>query len=121
MLGGGRAELPRLVPELAATPAAAVTSPPGRLFELLLGTLHRLAEKRAVLLLVEDLHWADRSTRDMLGFLIRNLSGGNAVLTYRSDCSTAATRCARSSSSWSAAAGPSGWTSSGWTTRSWPS
>jgi predicted ATPase len=35
---------------------------------------------------VEDLHWADQSTRDLLGFLARNLRGGVAlVLTYRSD------------------------------------
>jgi DNA-binding CsgD family transcriptional regulator/tetratricopeptide (TPR) repeat protein len=34
----------------------------------------------------EDLHWADQSTRDLLGFLVRNLRSGVAlVLTYRSD------------------------------------
>jgi predicted ATPase len=39
-----------------------------------------------VLLVIEDLHWADQSTRDLLGFLIHNLRGGVAlVLTYRSD------------------------------------
>src|SRR6266508_4657742 len=38
------------------------------------------------LLGAEDLHWADRSTRNLLGFLVRNLRGGVAlVLTYRSD------------------------------------
>jgi DNA-binding CsgD family transcriptional regulator/tetratricopeptide (TPR) repeat protein len=95
-LGGARGELARLVPELAP-PAAApgdlapeepVGGPltPSRLFELLLGVLHRLAERAPVLLVVEDLHWADRSTRDLLGFLVRNLRGGAAlVLTYRSD------------------------------------
>jgi DNA-binding CsgD family transcriptional regulator len=35
---------------------------------------------------VEDLQWADRSTRDLLGFLLRNLRAGVAlVLTYRTD------------------------------------
>jgi predicted ATPase len=35
---------------------------------------------------VEDLHWADQSTRDLVGFLVRNLRAGVAlVLTYRSD------------------------------------
>src|SRR5215211_2977741 len=41
----------------------------GRLFELLLGLLERLSDKRPALLVVEDLHWADRSTRDLLAFL----------------------------------------------------
>src|SRR6266545_4309348 len=98
VLAGARPELARLVPELGA-PVASVSSrggsvgaeatgvlEPGRLFELLLGVLHRLAERGAVLLVVEDLHWADRSTRNLLGFLVRNLRGGVAlVLTYRSD------------------------------------
>ena len=48
--------------------------------------LHRIAERTPVLLVVEDLHWADQSTRDLLGFLVRNLRAGVAlVLTYRSD------------------------------------
>src|SRR5215211_2213760 len=91
VLGGARAELARLVPELGSpaeaggTPASAPLAPT-RLFELLLGTLHRLAETGPLLVVVEDLHWADQSTRDLLGFLVRNLRGGVAlVLTYRSD------------------------------------
>ena len=89
VLGGARAELARLVPELGphagGRPAEAPLAPT-RLFELLLGVLHRLAERGPVLLVVEDLHWSDQSTRDLLGFLVRNLRGGVAlVLTYRSD------------------------------------
>jgi len=95
VLGTARGELARLVPELAppdgrevppAPAAAAGPLAPTRLFELLLGVLHRLAEQTPVLLVVEDLHWADQSTRNLLGFLVRNLRGGVAlVLTYRSD------------------------------------
>ena len=93
VLGGARAELARLVPELGAPGETGVQAVPGagalvpgRLFELVLGVLHRLAERGPLLLVVEDLHWADRSTRELLGFLVRNLRAGVAlVLTYRSD------------------------------------
>jgi predicted ATPase len=88
VLGGARAELARLVPELGppAGGEQAAALEPTRLFELLLAMLHRLAERAPVLLVVEDLHWADQSTRDLVGFLVRNLRAGVAmVLTYRSD------------------------------------
>jgi predicted ATPase len=81
-------ELARLVPALGepeAGPAGQVAQV--RLFELLLGLLARLSEQSPVVLVVEDLHWADQSTRDLLAFLVRNLRREQilAVLTYRSD------------------------------------
>jgi ATP/maltotriose-dependent transcriptional regulator MalT len=88
VLGGARDELARLMPELGPRNAAGPGGPlaPSQLLELLLGMLHRIAERTPVLLVVEDLHWADQSTRDLLGFLVRNLRAGVAlVLTYRSD------------------------------------
>ena len=88
VLGGARDELARLVPELGPRDAAEPDGrlEPWRLFELLLRMLHRIAERTPVLLVVEDLHWADQSTRDLLGFLVRNLRAGVAlVLTCRSD------------------------------------
>ena len=53
----------------------------------MLGLLERLATRAPVLFVVEDLHWSDRSTRDLLGFLVRNLRDEpiTLVLTYRSD------------------------------------
>jgi DNA-binding CsgD family transcriptional regulator len=96
--GRTRSELSRLLPELGgvadggAEPDRLFTAPgpwsdQGRLFELLLGLLERLGEEGPAVLLVEDLHWADRSTRDLLAFLHRNLRRGRLllVLTYRSD------------------------------------
>jgi predicted ATPase len=89
-----KAELARLLPELGQPPAGGPEQPwldlgsgQGRLFELLLGLLERLAAERPTILVVEDLHWADRSTRDLLAFLVRNLRQGRLllVLTYRSD------------------------------------
>jgi predicted ATPase len=69
VLDGAGQELARLVPELGLRNAAEQSGPlaPSQLFELLLGMLHRIAERTPVLLVVEDLHWADQSTRDLLG------------------------------------------------------
>jgi DNA-binding CsgD family transcriptional regulator len=90
VLGPARGELARLVPdfgEVQAPPPEAAGFGQARLFELLLGTLVRLGRVAPVLLVVEDLHWADRSTRDLLRFLVRNASTERLVLvaTYRSD------------------------------------
>ena len=58
-----------------------------RLFEALLGALDRLARDAPVVLIVEDVHWADRSTRDFLSFLGRNLADERVLvaLSYRPD------------------------------------
>ena len=58
-----------------------------RLFELLLGLLGRLGARRSAVVVVEDLHWADGSTRDLLRFVVRSASTERLllVLTYRSD------------------------------------
>src|SRR5436190_10388896 len=90
VIGPGRAELARLVPDLGAVaPAeqAAGELARSRLFERLLGALERLAVERPLALSVEDLHWADRSTLDLLSFLVANLAEAQVVLvaTYRSD------------------------------------
>jgi AAA ATPase-like protein len=86
VLDGARGELARLVPDLGEPAAGVAETPPDRFFELVLGVLHRLADARAVVLVVEDLHWADRSTPDLLAFLVRNLwRGVTLLLTYRSD------------------------------------
>jgi tetratricopeptide (TPR) repeat protein len=46
-----------------------------------------LAERSPVLLALEDLHWADRATRDLVAFLARTLRSGRVTLavSYRSD------------------------------------
>jgi DNA-binding CsgD family transcriptional regulator/tetratricopeptide (TPR) repeat protein len=45
------------------------------------------AERSAVLMVLEDLHWADRATRDLVAFLARTLRSGRVLLvaSYRSD------------------------------------
>ena len=58
-----------------------------RLFGAVLGMLAELAERTPVLLILEDMHWADRSTRDLLTFLSRVLHRERVavVATYRTD------------------------------------
>ncbi|MGZ4694897.1 MAG: ATP-binding protein, partial [Acidimicrobiales bacterium] len=88
MLGTAVPELGALVPGLVTDDTAVDSQPvpPGRLLELLLGLLEHLASSAPVLFVIEDLHWADRSTLDLLVFLERNLSGPVVLLaTLRSD------------------------------------
>jgi len=81
--------LARLLPELGepdtgGDPAEARA----RLFEEVLRALEHLTRQSPVVLVIEDAHWADRSSRDLLTFLIGNqraLSGLLVVVTYRSD------------------------------------
>ncbi|MFC4592512.1 AAA family ATPase [Sphaerisporangium corydalis] len=58
-----------------------------QLFGSMLGFLSDLSETRPVLFVLEDLHWADRSTRDLLVFLSRMLQHERVCLvgTYRTD------------------------------------
>ncbi len=58
-----------------------------RLFEALLELLDCLSEATPVLLILEDMHWADRSTRTFTSFLARSLRQERVLmlLTYRSD------------------------------------
>src|SRR6266571_5010617 len=58
-----------------------------QLFGAVLGMLAELAERTPVLLVLEDMHWADRSTRDLLTFLSRVLHRERVtvIATYRTD------------------------------------
>ena len=84
-----RLVLGRLLPDRGASPPPADL--PGlaqqQLFGAVLGMLAELAAQRPVLLVLEDLHWADRSTRDLLTFLSRVLHREKVavVVTYRTD------------------------------------
>ncbi|MGN9808820.1 ATP-binding protein [Micromonospora sp. BQ11] len=92
---GYEAEFARLLPELArgplgaAVPAAAGVSdaPRGYLFDLVAELFGRLAAEQPLVLVIEDLHWADRSTRDLIGFLVRAARTDRLLLvcTYRTD------------------------------------
>jgi DNA-binding CsgD family transcriptional regulator/tetratricopeptide (TPR) repeat protein len=57
------------------------------LFEAVHGVFEELAAESPLLVVVEDVHWADQSTRDLLSFLFaRHFSGPvSIVASYRSD------------------------------------
>ncbi len=67
-------------------PVSTVGSQSG-LFDALLRVLQALATDAPVLLIIEDLHWADPATRDVLTWLIPNVTSDRVVLclTYRTD------------------------------------
>ncbi|MEU3016885.1 AAA family ATPase [Nocardiopsis sp. NPDC007018] len=79
-------ELARLVPGLGPAPEATEDSR-ARLFEAVLTFLEGRAEPDGLSLVVEDLHWADASTRDLLVFLLRNLGSVplHLVVSVRAD------------------------------------
>jgi DNA-binding CsgD family transcriptional regulator len=60
---------------------------PARLFEAVRAQLREVAATRPVVAVVEDLHWADESTRDLLTALVPRLSAEPVLFvgTYRTD------------------------------------
>ena len=114
LVGPGQPMLARLLPELGQVPAeprsVGLTAGPwaqARLFEAVLALLERLAGRSPTVLVMEDLHWADRSTLDLLAFLVHNLQAGALllVLTYRSDELHRRHPCSRSWPVWTEADG----------------
>lgn len=84
LLGPGRAELARIVPELGE-PSGQVVGPGGqqaraRLFDAFADALRAIARERPLLVVLEDLHWADRSTLEVLGFVAQSLGDERIVI-----------------------------------------
>jgi DNA-binding SARP family transcriptional activator len=69
------AELSRLLPELsaAAVPEGEALDARHRLFEAVAAAIGQSARQAPLLLIVEDLHWADPPTLQMLGHVIRTV------------------------------------------------
>ena len=87
----GLPRLGRLLPELADQSNAPASLGEGleqlQLFDGVGSLLVRLSEHAPLLLVLEDLHWADASTRELVVFLHQTLRTGRLLLvaTYRSD------------------------------------
>ena len=85
-LGSGRADLARLVPNLGP-PSEESSMGRSRLFEAVTRLLEGATEQRPLVVVLEDLHWADPSTRQLFMYLVRSLEDTRVLLaaTYRSD------------------------------------
>jgi len=86
-LGAAAAELGGLFPRLGQAPAAEgdATHAKLRLYEAILRLLELVAADSALLLVLEDLHQADASTRELLDYLARRVRPDRILLlgTYR--------------------------------------
>jgi DNA-binding CsgD family transcriptional regulator len=88
LTGNQAAELAVLLPEFGEQPSGGDPAMMrARLFETLLTLFEVLAEERPLVLVAEDAHWADRSTCDLLTFLVRNMRQTPVLLivTFRSE------------------------------------
>jgi class 3 adenylate cyclase len=90
-LGPMTAELAQLFPQLgngaSATPADDPAQAKLRMFESVVTLLEQWARARGLLLVLDDVHWADSSTRHLLDYAARRLVRSRVMLlaTYRSD------------------------------------
>jgi class 3 adenylate cyclase len=91
LLGPARRELAQLFPQLGGDDFSVPVGDPAqaklRLFEAVVALLAVPAREHGLLLVVEDVHWADSATRELLDHLARRLTNTRSLLlvTYRSD------------------------------------
>src|SRR3990172_9217253 len=90
-LGPFRRELAQLFPQVDPEASHGEGGDPTqgrlRLFEAVIALLRIPADAHGVLLIVEDIHWADASTRELLDYMTRRLRTTRIMVlaTYRSD------------------------------------
>jgi DNA-binding CsgD family transcriptional regulator/tetratricopeptide (TPR) repeat protein len=87
LAGPSGEELARLVPALSGEVVPSATrASASRLFQAMRAVIDGLSSRRPLVLVVEDLHWADRSTREMLALLAQQLRGDVLLVsTLRTD------------------------------------
>ena len=79
-LGGSqRAELARLLPEAGQPPAGAVADI-RPVFESIAQVIGLLAEREPIVLILEDVHWADEMSARLMAFVGRRLAGKRVLL-----------------------------------------
>ncbi|MDQ1519909.1 MAG: hypothetical protein QOI55_982 [Actinomycetota bacterium] len=82
LLGAGHDAVAALLPEIAehADTGEIEAWGQGRLFEAVLTLLVRMSAEQPIVLVVEDLHWADHGTLDVLNFVVRNVTDVPVVI-----------------------------------------
>ncbi len=80
-------ELKLIVPDAPASPALEPEAEKRRLFETLAQFLARLSGRQPMLIVLEDLHWSDESSLELVHYLARRIAGRPVLRlgTYRSD------------------------------------
>jgi DNA-binding CsgD family transcriptional regulator len=90
-------EVAGLVPELGPrrewrepVEIVPIDSRQSRLFEQIVSLLERAATPAPIVLAIDDLHWADQSTLDLITYMVNTIDGVGVVLilTYRRDALT---------------------------------
>jgi DNA-binding CsgD family transcriptional regulator len=90
-----RAELARLVPEIGPTGgdrSDAAQGGQGRLFAAVRDLLADASTSRPILVTIEDLHWADASTLDLVTYLARSMQAEHYLLVATARLETLPTR-----------------------------
>jgi tetratricopeptide (TPR) repeat protein len=91
MIGGGSELAPlipqllRRLPDLPSPPAMSPEAQRYRLFEAVSGLLAAASTSRPIVVVLDDLHWADKPTLLMLKHVVRSSAGGSLLIvgTYR--------------------------------------
>ncbi|WP_152365179.1 helix-turn-helix transcriptional regulator [Microlunatus speluncae] len=84
--GAARVGLSAVLPDLVPAPEATDTMRL-QLYEAVTQVIERASRDRPLILIIEDLHWADQPTRQLLNFVARALTDSPVmiIMTYRSD------------------------------------
>ena len=75
-----RTDLARLFPELGSPPRKLGSVDYVRLFDAMARVIQELAVRQPLLLVLEDLHWADEMSLRLLAFVTRRLSGSRTLI-----------------------------------------
>ena len=85
--GAARVGLSAVLPDLVSAPAAADDTMRMQLYEAVTQVIEQASRARPLVLIIEDLHWADQPTQQLLNFVARALTDAPVmmIMTYRND------------------------------------